>query len=211
MTIERRMEMIEWAGKNGGLIVEDDYDSEYRYAQKPIPAMQGLDSSQRTIYIGSFSKVVFPALSMGYAVVPQKMIGAFEKALSLASRPVSFVDQLILDDFIREGHFGRHLRRMRKTHAQRREVFVDALARHLPDRLQLLGSRAGLHCTALLNRKAADHRIARKLEQIGIVTRPLSAYYMPESENKLNGLALGFACANPTQLRKAIRKSASII
>ena len=213
MPIERRMELIQWAGRTGGLLVEDDYDSEYRYAQSPIPSMQGLDSSERTIYIGSFSKVIFPALSMGYIVVPSRMVVAFEHALSLAARPPSHVDQLILNEFIRAGHFGRHLRRMRKTHADRHHAFTEALGKHLPGKLKLPGSQAGLHCAAILAGKKSDRQISERLDKIGIVARPLSHYYSKKTKaaNRLNGLVFGFACATPTQLRQAVQKSAPII
>lgn len=213
MTIERRMELIDWAGKTGSFLVEDDYDSEYRYAQQPIPSMQGLDSSQQTIYIGSFSKVVFPALGMGYLVVPPRLVSAFEKALSVVSRPTSFIDQVILNEFIREGHFIRHLRRMRKTHSERLQVFHNAVQKHMASRVELLGGKAGLHCAALLKGKKADRLAAKALDQVGVVANPLSSYYLKQSTTKkqLNGLVFGFACATPSQLRKAVRKSAAVI
>ena len=156
--------------------LEDDYDSEYRYSQKPLPCLQGLDRAARTIYVGSFSKVVFPALGLGYAIVPRQMVTAFQIALRLSSRPGSQVDQIVLSKFIREGHFVRHLRRMRKTHAQRRDVFVAEIQKHLVDQLTVVGSAAGLHCTTILKTKTPDVEIAKRLEKRGIIARPLSEY-----------------------------------
>jgi GntR family transcriptional regulator/MocR family aminotransferase len=213
LPIERRMELIRWAGRTGGLILEDDYDSEYRYAQKPIPAMQGLDSACRTLYVGSFSKVIFPALSLAYVIVPEQMFPVFENAIYLNSRPVSLVDQYVLTDFIREGHFGRHLRRMRKTHAIRRETFVTEVARHASDTLEILGSEAGLHCSAILRNGLSDEVAAQKLEEARIIARPLSSYYMdgtPKSD-RVNGLVFGFACATPRQIATCMKKAASIL
>lgn len=213
LPIERRLELIQWAGETNGLILEDDYDSEYRYAQKPIPCMQGLDSSDRTIYVGSFSKVIFPGLGLGYAIVPPDMVEVFKNALRITSRPASQVDQLVLNEFIREGHFSRHIRRMRKTHAERREVFVEEVEKHLSGRLKILGSQAGLHCATILQTGQRDLEVAENLQRAGIISRPLSYYYMPEHEpaERLNGLVFGFACATPAQIRKGIRTVSELL
>lgn len=211
LSIERRMELIDWAGETGGVIVEDDYDSEYRYSQKPIPALQGLDSAQRTFYVGSFSKVIFPALSLGYVVVPQAMVSVFKNALSVCSRPASLVDQLILFDFIEQGHFGRHLRRMRKTHASRRQTFVDEFQKRLSNKLTIAGSEAGLHCVGLLKDGSSDAAACSRLEQAGIVTRSLSQYYLPgtPASKRVNGLVFGFASSTPAKLISAVKKTSS--
>lgn len=213
MPIERRLELLAWAAKSDGWILEDDYDSEYRYAQQPIPSMQGLDASGSTFYVGSFSKVVFPALGLGYVIVPSDLVEIFESALSLASRPASQIDQLVLSRFIHEGHFGRHLRRMRKIHAERRQVFVDTLEAKLSHKLTIVGSQAGLHCTALLKSKKSDSRVVEELYQAGIITRALSDYYAPNTEvgPRLKGLVFGFACATPNQIRKCLSLAAEII
>ncbi len=213
LPIERRMELIQWAGETNGLILEDDYDSEYRYSQKPIPCMQGLDSSDRTIYVGSFSKVIFPSMGLGYAIVPPKMVEGFENALRLTSRPASQVDQIVLNEFIREGHFSRHIRRMRKTHSERRQVFVEEVEKHLSGRLSILGSQAGLHCATILRSGQNDVEVSEMLDRVGIISRPLSYYYMPgvEAANRLNGLVFGFACATPPQIRKGIRTVSELL
>ncbi len=213
MPIERRLEIVNWARENDGIILEDDYDSEYRYMQKPLPCMQGLDASSNTIYVGSFSKVVFPALGLGYAIVPMPIAAAFENALRLSSRPPSQVDQMVLSEFIREGHFVRHLRRMRKTHAQRRALFVEEVERHLSDRLEIIGSAAGLHCTTILKSKMSDIEAVNRIAEKGIVARPLSNYYMAEtsSKEKKNGLVFGFACATPAQIRSKIRSIGQLL
>jgi GntR family transcriptional regulator/MocR family aminotransferase len=213
LPIERRLELINWAQENDSLILEDDYDSEYRYSQKPLPCLQGLDRAARTIYVGSFSKVVFPALGLGYAIVPKQMVTAFQNALRLSSRPGSQVDQIVLSEFIREGHFVRHLRRMRKTHAFRRDVFVAEIQKHLADQLTVVGSSAGLHCTTILKTKTPDVDVAQRLEERGIIARPLSGYYAPGtwSRHKQNGLVLGFACVPPAIIRKKIKDVALTI
>lgn len=208
LPIERRLALLNWAKENHSLILEDDYDSEYRYAQQPLPCLQGLDSASRTIYVGSFSKVVFPALGLGYAIVPQQMVTSFENALKLTSRPGSQVDQIVLSKFIREGHFVRHLRRMRKTHALRRETFVTEIEKNLGDKLEVIGSPAGLHCTTILKTKQRDTHLVAALDEIGIIARPLSGYYLPgtKSRDRKNGLVFGFASASPAKIRKRVRE-----
>ncbi len=212
LPIERRLALLNWAHETEALILEDDYDSEYRYAQQPLPCMQGLDHGSRTIYVGSFSKVVFPALGLGYAIVPKPMVTAFENAIKLMSRPGSQIDQIVLSEFIREGHFVRHLRRMRKTHALRRETFVAEIEKHLSNKLEVIGCPAGLHCTTILKTKQRDTEIVEALDQQGIIARPLSGYYLPETpaKKRRNGLVFGFASATPVMIRKRIRQMAEL-
>ena len=213
LPIEKRMELIRWAANGNRWIVEDDYDSEYRYGQKPIPAMQGMDSAGRTLYVGSLSKVAFPALGLGYLIVPAGLASAFEAALATSTRPTSMVDQFVLHEFIREGHFARHLRRMRKTHAERHDVFVSEMERHLPDVFTILGTGAGLHCAAQLRNRRNDTAVASQLAEIGIITRPLSGYYHSSTpkRDRISGLVFGFAPATPGQIRYAVRRMAEVL
>ena len=213
LPIERRLELIRWARESGTLILEDDYDSEYRYSQKPLPCMQGLDEASRIIYVGSFSKVVFPAMGLGYAIVPPQMVEAFENVLRLTTRQASQVDQIVLSEFIRDGHFVRHLRRMRKTHSQRRQVFVDEVQKHLKEEMTLIGSAAGLHCTTKLNIQGCDVDFCKEFESAGILVRPLSNYYTDRTPNRqrINGFVFGFACSTPSQTRRRMREVAQIV
>ncbi|MFK7735034.1 MAG: PLP-dependent aminotransferase family protein [Pirellulaceae bacterium] len=214
LPIERRMELIKWAEDHDALILEDDYDSEYRYSGRPLPSLQGLDRSARTIYVGSFSKVVFPALGLGYAIVPPPMITAFENALKLSSRPGSKIDQIVLSEFIREGHFVRHLRKMRKTHSERRETFVAAFEKHLADKLTLVGAAAGLHCTTLFDSpKVSDTHSVAHLAKAGIIARPLSSYFADSTPRtrRRNGLVFGFASATPGTTKRRLREVGKLL
>ena len=209
LPIERRMKLIDWANQSGGLIFEDDYDSQYRYNQRPIPSLQGLDHGKRTIYVGSFSKVVFPSLGIGYAVVPVGMIDGFRRALAMVGRPASKLDQLVLTDFINDGHFARHLRRMRTIHEERRTALVESVEMHLPHVLQVVGADAGLHCTARLDQRFCDKLISRRASETGIIIKSLSDYFVSTTSGKksgLNGLIFGFASAPPAEIRAAIQK-----
>ena len=213
MPIERRLDFLAWAAERNGWIVEDDYDSEYRYGQQPIPSMQGLDAAERTFYVGSFSKVVCPALGLGYVIVPELLTNTCERVLRLLSRSPSKIDQMVLSEFIREGHFGRHLRRMRKTHASRRATFVSELESNLSSKLEIIGSSAGLHCTALFRNRKSDVSAVAALEAAGITARPLSTYYSQHTPKKerLNGLVFGFACATSAQIRRGMQTVAEVL
>jgi GntR family transcriptional regulator/MocR family aminotransferase len=209
MSIERRMELINQAQRKRAMIIEDDYDSEYRYAQHPIPSLQGLDLAQQTVYLGSFSKVICPAMSMGYAIVPKPIASTFSAALGLVGRPPSRPNQMIVNEFITNGCFGRHLRRMRKVHQLRRQALVESFERHLAGKLQIIGADAGLHCTARVLTKHNDTTLADRIEAMGIVIRKLSAYSI--SKRKVpNGLIFGFACATPHQIEQAVEQVATV-
>jgi GntR family transcriptional regulator/MocR family aminotransferase len=213
MSIERRMELIEWAAARGAIILEDDYDSEYRYAHRPVPSLQGLDHTGHTIYIGSFSKVIFPALGIGYAIVPPSLIKPIQTAVSLASRPPATMDQMVLTDFLQQGHFARHLRRMRTVHEARRTALVEGIEQHLADQLQIVGSDAGLHCTARLMDGSSDRVWACRARQNGILVRAVSEFLIPQTSPPIpvpHGLVFGFASSTPGQIRYAIRRLQSL-
>lgn len=220
MPIERRTALIQWANESGALIFEDDYDSEYRYAQRPIPALQGLDRGCRTVYVGSFSKVVFPSLSIGYAIVPHNLIEAFKRMLGMVARPVSQPDQLVLAEFIQQGHFARHLRKMRTVHEERRTALVQSVEKYLSDQLEIIGADAGLHAAARLINGHHDQVISKRANEIGIAVKAISDFLIKPDrkptkaerayiENQ-NGLIFGFACCTPRQISAAIRKMVSL-
>lgn len=207
MTIERRMQLIDWANQHQSLIIEDDYDSEFCYSHRPIPSLQGLDSGDRTIYIGSFSKVIYPSLGIGYAIVPPGVVDRFRNVLGLVGRPPSKIDQMVLTEFIEAGHFARHLRRMRTVHKARRSALIDALQQQLGDVLKIIGTDAGLHLTALLDAKWNDRAVAHKAADLGVLIKPLSVFFDDDQQSDLrNGLVFGFASSTPSQIRGAIRK-----
>lgn len=213
LSIERRMQLIQWANETGGMIFEDDYDSEFRYAHRPIPAMQGLDHGERTIYVGSFSKVIYPSLSIGYAIVPKCMIDGFSNAVALSGRPASTVDQMVLTDFINEDHFARHLRRMRKIHEQRRHTLVKGIELYLSNHLEVIGSDAGLHCSARLLKRKDDRLLSRRIAECGVVAPALSEYALGEKSRSTcpPGLIFGFACCKPPEIRASLKKIQNLI
>src|SRR5262249_51914768 len=143
MSLPRRLALLEWARTSNALIFEDDYDSEYRYEGRPVPALQGLDAEGLVLFAGSFSKVMFPSLRLGYLVIPPDLVSYFAAAKSVTSRHAPLLEQAVLCDFISEGHFGRHLRRMREVYAERLAVLLESAAKSLAGLLEISKVEAG--------------------------------------------------------------------
>jgi GntR family transcriptional regulator/MocR family aminotransferase len=202
MSATRRIQLLNWAASSGTWIIEDDYDSEYRFASRPIVSLQGLDKHARVIYIGTFSKVLFPALRLGYVVVPKDLVpvfSAYREAVDIFS---STLYQAVLADFIQEGHFARHLRRMRMLYMERRSMLVKAISSRMGKRLEVIGAEAGMHLVALLQRDVDDSTIARKAAKRGISAMPLSSCYLRRPAS--NGLILGYGGTNAQRIDEAM-------
>jgi GntR family transcriptional regulator/MocR family aminotransferase len=209
MSAARRMSLLKWAMDSGAWIIEDDYDSEYRFGSRPIASLQGLDMSSRVIYIGTFSKVLFPALRLGYVVVPKDLVPVFaavRDALDIFS-PTLY--QAVLADFIREGHFARHIRRMRMLYMERRKTLVSAIRNHMRGLVEVIGDEAGMHLVALLPANADDMLVSKEAAQQGICAVPLSCCYVNPPNR--GGLILGYGGISPRQIQDAILKLAAIV
>ena len=204
MSAARRMLLIQWAAKSGAWIIEDDYDSEYRFASRPIASLQGMDTEARVIYVGTFSKVLFPALRVGYLVVPRDLAPAFAAARDASDIFSSTLFQAVLADFIREGHFARHVRRMRMLYMERRKTLVEALRNEMGNLLEVVGEEAGMHLAALLPPGVSDLKVSRKAAQKNISAMPLSTCYLKPP--KRGGLVLGYGGMNAHQIREGVRK-----
>ncbi len=204
MSAARRMLLLHWAERSAAWIIEDDYDSEYRFGSRPIASLQGLDTDGRVIYIGTFSKVLFPALRLGYVVVPKDLVAAFSAARDAADIFSSTPYQAALTDFIREGHFARHIRRMRMLYMERRRVLVNAIQIHMGDMLEVIGAEAGMHLVVLLPRGTDDVALSRQAAKRGISAMPLSVCYSKAPAR--GGLILGYGGANVHQIHDGIRK-----
>jgi DNA-binding transcriptional MocR family regulator len=164
MSLSRRLALLEWAQRVGAWILEDDYDSEYRYIGRPLPALQGLDKENRTVYLGTLSKTLFPSLRLGYLVVPPDLVDAFVAAKALADRHARSVEQAVLAAFIMDGHFDRHIRRTRLLYAERQAALVDAAAKYLGGLLEVRPAEAGMHLIGYLP-EGKDDLLARGWQQ----------------------------------------------
>lgn len=197
----RRLALVEWSQQHGGWIVEDDYDSELRYAGQPFPAMQGLDSD-RVVYLGTFSKVLAPSLRLGYVVAPKYAIKAFVGARALMGRGSPLMEQHVVAAYMKEGYFETHIRRIRVLYAERRQVLIDALQRELPD-LSIQPADQGMHIVVWLPHGLNDVAIASTASKAGIALRALSP--MCSENRQLSGLMLGFGGFTGPQLMDAVK------
>lgn len=204
MSATRRMQLLNWAAHSGAWIIEDDYDSEYRFGGQPITSLQGLDTEGRVIYVGTFSKVVFPALRLGYVVVPKDLVPAFYDARNATDTFCATLYQAVMADFIREGHFARHIRRMRTLYMERRAALLEAIGKHLGDQLEVIGAEAGMQLVALLPPGIDDVAVSRKAASLGISVRPLSPCYANPPAR--GGLILGYGGASVREIQDGVRK-----
>lgn len=202
MSVSRRLALLEWASRAEAWILEDDYDAEFRYSGRSLEALQGLDDEGLVIYAGTFSKVLAPALRLGYLVVPPALVEAFTTAREVADRHAPTIEQAVLADFMAEGHFARHLRRMRTLYAERQSALI-AAARELPDGLiDLQPAEAGLHVVGWLppGREAAD--VSRRAADAGVHTHP----FVAPGDPPRHGLMLGYAPYTPGEIRTAMAR-----
>jgi GntR family transcriptional regulator/MocR family aminotransferase len=172
LPLSRRLELLNWAAQNQVMVVEDDYDSEFRYAGRPLPSLQGIDKSDCVIYMGTFSKILFPAIRLGYLVLPDRLAGVFTKAKVLADRQAPMLEQYALTDFINEGHMERHIRKMRMVYEKRRNATVESFKEFFGDCASILGENSGMSVLVRFNTGLPDHEVqalAAK-ERIGIIT-----------------------------------------
>ncbi len=198
MSAARRLELLEVARRADAWLLEDDYDSEYRHSTHPIPSIQGLDTNERVIYLGTFSKVLFPALRLGYVIVPPALVDPFVRARILAGRTSPTIDQAVVTDFIEEGFFDRHIRRMRSAYRERQEALLDAGRKFLDGMVTIRPSQAGMHVLGWLE-NINDKVASRAAADMNIEAAPLSAFCV-EAQLK-DALLLGYGSVTPRQIR----------
>jgi GntR family transcriptional regulator/MocR family aminotransferase len=209
MSLRRRLALLEWARKSGVLLFEDDYDSEYRYSGRPVPALQGLDRAGVVIFGGSFSAVMFPAMRLGYLVVPPEMVDVFAAAQSVSTHHPPLLGQAVLCDFIQEGHFARHIRRMREVYAERLGVLLRAAGEKLAGRVEISSVEAGLQTVGWLQGGAAAANVARAAAAKNVEIWTLQDYAYGRAPG--NGIVLGFAAVEPRELRRGVEELASVL
>ena len=209
MSLARRLSLLEWASRAGAWILEDDYDSEYRYAGRPVPSLQGLDTQGRVIYIGTFSKVLFPSLRLGYVVAPPDLVDPFIKTRAIFDRHSPTIEQAVLRDFITNGHFARHIRLMRTLYAERQEVLVKEIKSGLGGLLEVYPDEAGMHLVGWLPEGVSGVDAARRANEHGVELGRLSNYYI--EPQKRGALTLGYSAYEPKEIRKGVRRLAEAL
>jgi GntR family transcriptional regulator/MocR family aminotransferase len=204
MGLSRRLVLLEWARRAGAWVVEDDYDSEFRYAGRPLAALQGLDPDGRVIYLGTFSKTLFPSLRLGYLVVPPDLVDAFVAARAAIDRQPPTLTQAVVADFLNEGHFVRHIRRMRTLYAERQEALLRATRRELGGLLEACPCETGLHLVGWLPDGRDDREASRAAARAGVEVPPVAKYCLEQPARA--GLLLGYAGSDTRQIRDGVRR-----
>ena len=209
LTMPRRLELLAWARETGAWIVEDDYASEFRYSGRPLASLQGLDDAERTVYVGTLNKALFPGLRLGYAVVPHSLVRAFVNARYLIDRQPSSLDQTVVTEFMRQGHFAAHIRRTRLQYRGQRDTLVAELRRRAGDHLVVDVPDQGMHLIAFLRHRRSDVEVERAAGQRGVIVRAIQPMY--KKARPRSGLMLGFSGFSREAILPAAAALATIV
>ncbi len=209
MSAARRLRLLDWARASGAWVIEDDYDCEYRYGDLPIASLQGLDRDNRVLYIGTFTKVLFMGLRLGYIVLPRDLLPVFREVRRAMDFGSPTFYQAVLADFIREGHLGRHFRRLRLICKERREALVAAVRQRLGDALEIRGDRAGMYLTATFTAARRDREVCERAAREGLWVAPLSECYLGPAARQ--GVLLGYGGTNLEQIDAGVAHLARVI
>jgi GntR family transcriptional regulator / MocR family aminotransferase len=209
MSASRRMQLLNWAQRAGSWILEDDYDSEYRYESQPVASLQGLDQNARVIYVGTFSKVLFPSLRLGYLVCPRDLTERFAALRYSTDIFPPYLNQAVLTDFMRDGDFARHIRRMRQLYKERRTTLVESLGKELGTVLEVHGREAGMHLAVTLPNGFRDVDICKRAEEKRLWLWPLSPSYLAKPAH--HGFILGFGSTTTAEIPRAVRRLRELV
>ena len=205
MPIKRRVQLLQWAQEEcGRYIIEDDYDSEFRYSGKPIPALQGLDTEGKVIYMGTFSKALLPSLRMSYMVLPKQLIELYQTQYLFYTQSVSRVDQEIIRRFLNEGHWEKHIHKMRVVYRKKRDVLVAAIKKHFSNKVEVIGEDSGLHILLKVHNSMLEEELINNAAKNSIKVYPVSMYYS-DRNNPKNTVLLGFAILSEAEIEEAMR------
>lgn len=209
MSLARRLALLAWAERNDGWIIEDDYDGEYRYSGAPLAPLAALDRQGRVLYVGTFGKIAFPALRLGYLVLPARLVQAFSQGRALAMRHSEVGSQCVMAEFMAQGHFQRHIRRMRRAALSRRNVLKAGWPLGVPGLGGMPEVAAGLHVKVDVDNFAREQELVATAEAVGVEVNPLSSYWLEDSQMAVDnraGLVLGFAAVPEADIANALMR-----
>jgi len=208
LPLGRRLMLLDWARKHRAVVIEDDYDCEFRYGGRAIESLQGLDRSGLVIYVGTFSKVLFPTLRLGYVVLPRSLVKPFLALKWISDRHTSGLEQRFLADFLLEGYFERYLRKMRNVYEERRQVLLRSLAEYAGNYITVAPSLAGLHLAGWIRGKVDENRLKSRAAELGVGLYPLTPYFL---EKPRPGILFGYSGITTADIRKGARRLGQIL
>jgi GntR family transcriptional regulator/MocR family aminotransferase len=209
MSMRRRLEILAWAQERDAWIIEDDYDSEFRYVGRPLASLQGIDHDSRVIYVGTLSKMLFPGVRIGFAVVPRDLIDVFTGAKFVTDRQPPSFQQAMVADFMRSGYLTGHIRRMRIQYREARDVVVKAVTQHMGDLVDVEIPECGIQLIVRFKQNISDVEVANKARAKGIVVKPVSSLYLNRPTRQ--GLLLGYSGFDLRKLRSASQQLAEVV
>jgi GntR family transcriptional regulator/MocR family aminotransferase len=208
LPLARRLALLQWAEQRNAIVVEDDYDGEFRYGGQPLESLQGLDREGRVIYIGTFSRTIFAALRIGYLIVPKSLVDAFAAAKWLCDRHTATLEQETLAEFISSGAYERYLRRVRRKNTSRREMLLASISKYLGDQVELTGDGAGAHVVLWPRRSIAEQPLIEGAASHGVGVYGISPYYLKKPLR--TGIMLGYSRMSQPQIQEGIRRLKSL-
>lgn len=205
MPISRRLELLKWCEEKDGYIIEDDYDSEFRYKGKPFPSLQGLDSNGKVIYIGTFSKSLIPSLRMSYLVLPMKLVEKYQEYFKVYKQTISRLHQNTLYKFMREGYFSSHINKMRTLYRKKHAVLISAINRHMNEKVEIIGAKSGLHILLKVKNGMTEEELIQTAHNMKIKIYPTSIHYDGCATNEFPMVLLGFGGVKEIEIEKGIQ------
>jgi GntR family transcriptional regulator/MocR family aminotransferase len=209
LPLARRLALLDWARRKDAVLVEDDYDGEFRYEGQPLESLQGLDTEGRVIYLGTFSRTIFSALRIGYLIAPKSLVPAFTSAKWLCDRHTATLEQETLAEFIATGMYERHLRRIRRRNTAHREALLDAIRKYLGDRVEITGDGAGTHVVLWPTQPIVENTVIENAGSRGVGVYGISRYYLGRESR--SGLMLGYSRMNEEKIREGIRRLSEVL
>lgn len=206
MPIGRRNQLLNWAQMKNGTIIEDDYDSEFRYYGRPIPALKGLDVRGNVVYLGSFSKIIPPSIRISYMVLPEKFLEIYQQKSSLYNQATSTIEQLALAQFMSDGHLDRQIRRLRKLYHEKRRLFFDGIKNILGNNVTVVENESGLHTILTLHSELSSKELRKRAREQGCSVAPIEDYYWEATPEKLPQILLYFSKIPATEMENAITR-----
>jgi len=209
LTLARRLALLAWANRKNAVIVEDDYDGEFHYEGQPLESLQGLDTDGRIVYVGTFSRTVFPSLRVGYLVVPKSLIAAFTGAKWINDQHSAILEQQTLAEFITSGAYERHLRRVRRRNSARREALLDAIDKYLSNRVEVTGDGAGAHIALWPGHRVSEAALIDAAGARGVGIYGMSRYFLTKPSR--TGILLGYSRMKEAEIREGIRRLSEVL